>query len=206
MVFDRAYCTWRPSNYANGERTLAWSYMFCIFILSFILTCAVVIEYPIIPYRSYCHITNESGSDRINVLLRSLLILAVVYSIILIMLLIKNKQNMINNLHGFDVNTHFQMKSNQLAIRFVTASSISSLLISVIFLGSNIFARAIMENIGKVAFHAYLEYTYITPIHGFISASVIIFYAFCRKKQMFTVNSTENLTTDHFFHLQKMWN
>uniref|UniRef100_A0A914YGU9 Uncharacterized protein n=1 Tax=Panagrolaimus superbus TaxID=310955 RepID=A0A914YGU9_9BILA len=64
-------------------------------------------------------------------------------------------------MHAFDVNTHFQMKSNQLAIRFVTATSISSLFISVAFLASNIFARAIMKNIGKVAFHAYLEYTYV---------------------------------------------
>ena len=69
---------------------------------------------------------------------------------------------MIRNLHAFNVNTHYQMKANQFAIRFVTASSISSLFVSVIFLTANIFARLVMEHIGKVAFHAYLEYTYVS--------------------------------------------
>ena len=129
---------------------------------SLVLTLIVVIEIPLYPFRPYCTITNDSSATKVNYLFRSLLVLTFISVLTLCYLLFYNSRSLQRNTHNFNVNSHYQFKTNLIAIKFSFISTVFALIVNFGFLMANAYVRIFLPDADRITLHAYLEVTYVS--------------------------------------------
>uniref|UniRef100_A0AC34PZH9 Uncharacterized protein n=1 Tax=Panagrolaimus sp. JU765 TaxID=591449 RepID=A0AC34PZH9_9BILA len=166
------------------------------------LTFAFMYE-PLLPYRPYCTFTNQSTTTMVMYLFFLLLGLTVISFILFAILLQYNTRSLIKKNHKFDINSHYHMKNNDFSLKFMIISTFLYLLVDAGWLIAHFYVRIFLVGSSPVQLHAFLESTYVVYTQAACSGIVLLYFAWCWKKQRLIID--KSTTDDHFLNLKNLW-